>query len=492
MSLFKSILLAGGALVAFAAVSQAADLPTKKAAPAAAKPNCYATFWTWLDSTAADCPLSAYGVTVYGTLDFGGGYMTNGTGFNRQYPTGVEELVSKNGNGGRWNLVPGGISQSVVGAKLSEHIFGDVSIVGMAETGFDPYTLQLANGPGSQVANNGNILQNQTGNGDSSRAGQIFNSQVNIGLSSKTFGTLLFGRVNGLTTDAVGAYDPMGGSYAFSPIGYSGATSGVGDTEDARYNTAFKYALSYNNLRASALVQVGGYEQGNASNGAYQVGVGADFYGFSVDGIFSHVTDAVALANFSTGIAIAAPALMGNLKATLSNDQSVMLVGKYTWGPLKLFAGYEGIQFYNPSDNFAGGFNSIGGITIPAGQVTSNAFIDTRRLDIMWIGAKYAIRDNIDITGAYYHYNQNNYNANPAANCGPNTTVPAPGFSPQGSAGSKCAGTLDAVSAMIDYRPFKRVDIYGGLMFSQVAGGLANGYLKSNNVDPTVGLRIKF
>ena len=55
--------------------------------------------------------------------------------------------------------------------------------------------------------------------------------------------------------------------------------------------------------------------------------------------------DAVSVANFSTGTAIAAPALMGDLKATLSNDSSVMLLAKYTWGPVKLFGGYEYVRF---------------------------------------------------------------------------------------------------------------------------------------------------
>jgi len=58
------------------------DLPTKKTPPAAEKPNCYASFWTWLDSTAADCPLSAYGITVYGTIDMGGGYESHASKFN--------------------------------------------------------------------------------------------------------------------------------------------------------------------------------------------------------------------------------------------------------------------------------------------------------------------------------------------------------------------------------------------------------------------------
>jgi hypothetical protein len=38
----------------------------------------------------------------------------------------------------------------------------------------------------------------------------------------------------------------------------------------------------------------------------------------------------------------------------------------------------------------------------------------------------------------------------------------------------------------------KRVDVYGGVMVSNVWGGLANGHLYTQNVDPTVGLRIRF
>jgi hypothetical protein len=36
------------------------------------------------------------------------------------------------------------------------------------------------------------------------------------------------------------------------------------------------------------------------------------------------------------------------------------------------------------------------------------------------------------------------------------------------------------------------VDAYAGLMFSEVNGGLANGYLHHSSIDPTVGLRFRF
>ena len=68
---------------------------------------------------------------------------------------------------------------------------------------------------------------------------------------------------------ASGAYDPFGGAYAFSLIGTSGTVEqGTGETETARENTAFKYLLNYNGLRASAIAQVGGWSDGNGAQAA--------------------------------------------------------------------------------------------------------------------------------------------------------------------------------------------------------------------------------
>ena len=55
-----------------------------------------------------------------------------------------------------------------------------------------------------------------------------------------------------------------------------------------------------------------------------------------------------------------------------------------------------------------------------------------------------------------------------------------------------CRGFLDALGAMIDYRPRKRVDAYAGVMWSQVTGGMASGYLYHVNLAPTVGVRVQF
>jgi predicted porin len=483
----KRIGVSLAALVGAVATAYAADLPTTKAPPAPpAAANCYASFGSWLNSTAADCPLTYGGFTVYGTIDAGYGYETHGVAFNRQYPTGVEELISKNSQGGTWALTPGGLSQSQVGIKMSEPLGGSGwSVIGNVATGFDPYSLQLANGPGAMMENTNTYLPFQNGNGDSSRAGQWDNSVGYVGVDNKTFGTLTFGRQNTFTLDGVSAYDPMGGSYAFAPIGYSGKSAGTGSTEDARVNTAVKYVVKYGNFHVGGLYQVGGYDQGNGSNGEYEVNAGVEFNGLSLDATYAHIKDQVNLGTENS------PLKPDALTATLSNNDSLMLLAKYATGPFKFYGGYEWIKYSNPSDAYPAGFSSIGDYPVIAGGVNSTNFTDPENLYILWTGAKYALTNQIDLTGAYYRYIQSNFNTS-ATPCGPNTTAPYPGYAPQGANSSKCAGNLNAVSFMIDYRPWKRVDLYAGAMYSEVDGGLANGYLHTNNFDPTVGVRVQF
>jgi len=48
------------------------------------------------------------------------------------------------------------------------------------------------------------------------------------------------------------------------------------------------------------------------------------------------------------------------------------------------------------------------------------------------------------------------------------------------------------LSAELDWRPVKRVDLYTGVMYSEVSGGIANGFIESNNTAFTTGLRVAF
>src|SRR5208283_5825486 len=136
------------ATVGLAAMAQAADLPTTKA-PAAAPPNCWSSFWTWLNSSASDCPLSAYGITLYGTLDVNGTYLSQGAARSPSADK-VYYGIQKAANGPHYLFGYNGLSTNVVGLKMKEDILPyGWSLIGVLEAGVNPYSGMFFNGPRS-------------------------------------------------------------------------------------------------------------------------------------------------------------------------------------------------------------------------------------------------------------------------------------------------------------------------------------------------------
>ena len=478
----------------------AADTMPVKTPPAAAAstPKTCTDGWGFIST---DCQLTWQGITIYGAIDGGFGWQSHGAPWDPRSAVGGSYLIQKQNNLALWGPAPNALTNSFIGIKGTEPIGGNVSVVFALDAGFDPYSLRFSNGPGSAAANAG-IPQNfETAFADSSRAGQWFNGQGYVGVSSPTYGTLTVFRQNSLTLDAVFDYDPFGASYAFSPIGFQGITCGGGNTENCRNSTSLKYRVNVGQFRAAALWQFGGYAQNNASNGAYQFGVGADIptWGkgmLSVDAIYSHVRDSVsdALApgsNDANGLAIP-PFLPQTLTATISDNQAAMFVAKYTNGPLKLYAGYEYFRFTAPSDpqtaftDVSGSFLCLGCAGFNNTNINNAAFgvngLGNRVLQIMWTGAKYAVTDDLDVIGAYYHYIQNSWFGTPTGGL----------LFCSNSSHSQCAGTYDAISAAVDWRFAPKWDLYFGMMFNQVHGGLGSGFLQHSNIDPTVGMRFRF
>src|SRR5271166_2487112 len=276
------------AILAPCALALLLGFPAEALNAAQTPPICRGKDLTQLASFAssrakrADELLNADGIfwRIDKTLDGGLGWESHGAGYNAAWNNGVSNIITKQSSPhSQWLWTPNGISQSVAGIKMNQPLpfASGWSVIGTVEWGFNPFYGYPAAAQQAQVQNNGKALVQQNANADSSRTGQWDNSQGFIGISNKTYGTLEFGRVNALSLDAINAYDPFGGSYDFSPIGYSGSYAGFGDTELARVNTAFKYRLDYLNYHIGALAQVGGYDQGNGSNGQYGVQFGGDF-----------------------------------------------------------------------------------------------------------------------------------------------------------------------------------------------------------------------
>ena len=496
----SAVLLLAIAWVSSAADGWAADMVPVKAPPASADsaPKLCTNAW---DFIAADCQLTWQGITVFGTIDVGAGWQSHGAPLDPLSAVSASYLIQKQNNSPLWTLAPNALSNSTIGIKGVEPIGGNFSVVFDLDAGFDPYSFRFSNGAGS-VAENAGIPQNQERAwSDSSRAGQWYNGQGYVGVSSPTYGTLTVFRQNSLTLDAVFEYDPLSASYGFSPIGFQGITCGGGNTENCRHSTSLKYRVNVGYFRAAALWQFGGYAENNASTGAYQFLAGVDIptWGksvLSVDAIYSYVRDSVSLtlapgSNDANGMPIP-PFLPQTLTAQISDNNAVMLVAKYTNGPLKLYAGYEDIRYSAPSDpqtaftSIAGNFVCLGCETFNNTNISNTAFgvngLGNKIFQVMWTGVKYDITGEWDVIAAYYHYIQNSYFGTP-------TGGPAPC---SGSEHPQCAGTFDAISAVIDWRFAEKWDVYVGAMFSQVNGGLAYGFLQRNNFDPTVGLRFRF
>ncbi len=250
--------------------------------------------------------------------------------------------------------------------------------------GFDPYSLRFSNGPGSIAANNGVPQNLQTAYSDLSRAGQWYNGQGYVGVSSPTYGTLTAFRQNTLTLDASSI------TIRSVPPTASRRSASGNHLRRRQYrklqtlDVAEVLDQSLDHFRAAAVWQFGGYcEENNASNGAYQFQLGADIPirgsdVLSVDAIYSHVKDSGIAprwrrephANDVFGSPLA-PFLPQTLTATISDNTAAMFVARYTTKSLKLYAGYEYIRYEAPQQS-AGRFHGHRGkLPLPGLQCPS-------------------------------------------------------------------------------------------------------------------------
>jgi predicted porin len=428
-----------------------------------------------------DDSLTYKGITLYGIIDIGVQDQTHGAPISDFFNGGSADIVQKNSNHNIFGLTPNNDSQSRVGLQGVEPLFGQFSGVFRLETYFNPQSGQLTDALRSLTVNNGKSAASgtQTTNLDSSIAGEPFEIAY-LGISSRDWGTLTFGRQLSIMADGVAKYDPNYSSYAFSLIGLSGTSAGGGDTQDRRFDNSLKYVANYLGMVHFGL----NYKFNQASGGAGQaieVNFGGEYAGLSVDAYYNKIRDAISASSLSAAQVAGLPALgysvQNSLAATVSDNTSGAIMGLYNMGAVKLFAAYERIRFANPADSLSAGFNDLG---YNLAYVTLNAFPLDKIMEVFWAGVRYSPIDQLDLVAAYYGYHQNSYGTGATAGC--STAV----------AGT-CSGTTDAVSFDVDYRLTKRFDVYAGAMYTIVYNGQANGYAFSrNDLNPTIGLRFKF
>jgi predicted porin len=427
----------------------------------------------------ADDSLTYHGITLYGIVDLGLQFQTHGAPISDYFPGGSSDIVQPNSNHSTLGLTPSNMSQSRIGLQGIEPLFADWSAVFKLETFFNPQSGEISDGLKSLVQNNGRSTAQKTTGLDTSVAGQAF-QQAYVGFSHKEFGTLTFGRQNTLLADGIAKYDPNYASQAFSVIGLSGTAAGGGDTQDRRLDSSLKYVATY-----AQIVHFGAnYKFSGATGSAntvVEVNLGAELAGASVDAYYVNAKDAISAASLSSAQVLELPGLgfsvSNSLAATVSDNTTFSIMGMYNFGAPKIFAGYEHIRFANPSTPLSAGFDDIGGYKLAF--VNNAAFPNDKIMQVFWAGVRYSVTEALDLVGAYYGYHQNSYGVGSTAGCSSNIAA-------------TCSGTLEGISFDADYRLSKRFDTYAGIMFTGVHDGLANGYIHSTNMNPTIGVRYKF
>jgi predicted porin len=501
-----------------------ADLEKRQKALEASKPVVINP----VDAMAADLPYKAVvkakppenddicikGICVYGDLDMGLMYQNHGAPYAPMAGGPLDYVTSKNSNGAYFGTAANMMSTSFIGLRGKQEIADNLYAVFNLQTLFNPASGQNANGPGSVALNSGLSanLANQNSFGDSSKGGQMFNNAAYFGVSSPTYGTFTMGRQSALTSDLIVNYDPLSGSNAWSVIVFSGANGGGGNTENRILDNSYEYRVNIGPVRLAGEVQA--RTGGNSSTGnAFEGNIGFDYLGFSMDFVGGKIFDSVGIGSSALSQALLTTCVnnfgpgMGCVPATVSDNTVFQVGARYTIGPWKMFAGYEWIQYANPSNPLTPGAFVQGTFVAPAPSNTN--FTNDKILQTAWVGVRYSITPALDITGAYYHEWQNSFGGAADGNA-----VGAGGANLGAIAGcsdarsSKCSGTLDAVSLVIDWRFARHMDMFAGVMWSQLNNGLASGFLLANgnnngtlnpaggnhasSFDPGVGLRYQF
>jgi predicted porin len=439
--------------------------------------------------------LTFAGITIYGTVDIGVEYVSHGAPLSQLWSPGLPSFIQNFSNHSILSVNGNGLSQSKLGISGVESLHvGDFNGIFRLETGFNPWSGRLVDGPGSLALDNGKAAAVKISAGDSSRAGQAFNGVAFAGVSSKTFGTLTFGRQNGLMLDMLTKYDPQLQAQAFSPIALSGTSGGLGDTQSNRLDNSLKYVLQMGPARV-------GYIHGFGSDGyvpqnSNEFSVGADFAGFSIDALYGLVHGEVAAASLSaaniTALNAATPlpawSMSNTLGATISDNTGYSLQMSYNakdYFPIKFYAGWERIKYNNPSHTIPGGSIDIGGYQLGAsnatnpdiGNIVNNAAFNIQKIfQISWVGARWSVTPDFDLTAAGYGYNQKSFAANGCHN----------------ASATSCAGELADISLVADWHFTKRFDTYAGVNWSRVQNGLASGFLFKSEYSPMVGVRFNF
>jgi predicted porin len=444
------------------------------------------------------------GITFIGAIDVSAQYEAKGSPYVANGNYGPASLISPWNRTPTWLLAPNQEQFSFWGFKVVEPLSQDLKFIARLESGFIPTNGMLDdNLKGVQLAN-GIPLNQQPSNGDGARAGELFNGDAYAGLESATYGRFMFGRNQALSTDMVGAYDPLA-SMGFSLVGYVGFLAGAGSAETPKVDESAKYMNTIGHVRVSALYA---HPDSNVKT-MYQGTIGFVYPEWSFDLLAGHTADEISVTSL-VGSQFVGSQFLG---ARVFDTNIYGAFGKYTFflnsslpgavdSKLTFGGGFAYLDFANPADGgYLPGHSTIGGYQIgPA--LSTNGSIATgvvnygytggdRIMNVSLINAKYEYNPQWSFAVGYYRYGQNSFGL--GVNGVPGVVAPTYSSTKCSSAQFfNCSGTEQAVSFRMDYQWNKNLNLYAGVAYSEVDGGFAFGFLNHSTFDPTIGMRYRW
>jgi predicted porin len=464
------------------------------------------------------------GVVVYGTIDVGYAFQTNGAPLSGNQPQGLlyGMFGSRQANGEISSIADNALEQSKIGVRIETKLGYDWVALGKIETGFNPISGELSDGIGSLARNNTiPLVRNWASSADSSRAGQAFNGPVYGGVSHPTYGTLTVGRQQSLMLDTMAVYDPQNLAYAFSFLGWSGFGPGGGDTEAARWDNSAKYVFTYGPFHAAGMFANGSEDTG-FFNSAYGADAGFTYRGFSIDALYTNEGSVVSGSTLATvlppfspcSVLVTGPAAgfdcAKSIAGTISDNSVWSVQAKYTFefeeGSLKdptptpaakltIYGGYENVIQGNPADIVNIGERTQGGYVLAT--VNNTNFFTNRLSQIAWTGFRYELPSGWTFSAGYYLLDQNSFRTGVTGNtCQQQTAVNQRnkiiGTFQGNPIAANCSGDYNSASFLVDYQFNKYFDVYGGVQYATVSGGLRSGFLEDNSFQFVTGTRVRF
>ena len=423
-------------------------------------------------------------VTLYGTLDASVANIQHSYTFDPNMVSEANPLIV-HATQSATGMFSGGLTPSKWGIKGQEDMGGGVKGIFLLESAINIGTGTLSNAA-EALTHSG--AEGPNAAADSAINGQLFSRGAYVGISSSDYGQLTLGRHPTFFLDDIGQTDPMLGSYAFSPIGYSGAYGGGGLTDDSRVDNSLKYKVGFGDFTLGLLYKFGGVSGSSSAQGAYQVNGSYVSGPLGVYLGYQQFKDAFSISGST----------VGTLSATAADTKAFLLAAKYTFDATKttIRGGYEREEFNNPSNPGTAAqvgppavaatgdqaVNSLFGYTVTSVGVASYA--SQKNINVLWIGGTQEITSAFSVSAAWYRASQNSWTAGATGSeyCG----------DASGKHNTLCSGATNYYSLVLDYRFSKRTDAYVGIMKDTASGGMATGYTDPSNRITAIGLRHSF